>query len=257
MRRADRLFQIVQRLRRRGVTTAAQLAEALEVSPRTIYRDVADLIASGVPFLGEAGVGYALPRGYDLPPLMFTEEEIEALVLGARAVRSWADPALARAADDALGKIENALPERLRHLVPESALFAVGFHVPARTRAGLGELRAAIRDRLKVRLHYADRAGAPSQRIVWPLGLFYWGTSWTLGLVRDARGLSQLPPGSGGLARAPGRTLPGRRWPHRRRPHASLRGGGVRAGEAPEWRRVNAWTAASGATSLGPGRSAC
>jgi predicted DNA-binding transcriptional regulator YafY len=187
MRRADRLFQIVQRLRRRGVTTAAQLAEALEVSPRTIYRDVADLVASGVPVLGEAGVGYALPRGYDLPPLMFTEEEIEALVLGARAVRSWGDPALARAADDALAKIENALPERLRHLVPESALFALGFHVSAQVRAGLGELRAAIRDRLKVRMNYADRGGAPSERTVWPLGLFYWGTRWSLGAWCELR----------------------------------------------------------------------
>ncbi len=187
MRRADRLFQIVQRLRRRGVTTAAQLAEALEVSPRTIYRDIADLVASGVPVLGEAGVGYALPRGYDLPPLMFTEEEIEALVLGARAVRSWGDSALARAADDALAKIENALPERLRHLVPESPLFALGFHVPSRVRAGLGELRAAIRDRLKIRFSYAGSVGAPSSRTVWPLGLFYWGTLWSLGAWCELR----------------------------------------------------------------------
>jgi predicted DNA-binding transcriptional regulator YafY len=187
MRRADRLFQIVQRLRRRGVTTAAQLAEALEVSPRTIYRDVADLVASGVPVLGEAGVGYALPRGYDLPPLMFTEEEIEALVLGARAVRSWGDPALARAADDALAKIENALPERLRHLVPESALFALGFHVSSRVRNGLGELRGAIRDRQKVRMRYADGAGVQSLRTVWPLGLFYWGTRWSLGAWCELR----------------------------------------------------------------------
>jgi predicted DNA-binding transcriptional regulator YafY len=89
---------------------------------------------------------------------MFTEEEIEALVLGARAVRSWGDPALARAADDALAKIENVLPERLRHLVPESALF-----------------------RQKVRMNYADRAGSATQRTVWPLGLFYWGTRWSLG----------------------------------------------------------------------------
>jgi len=144
-------------------------------------------VASGVPILGEAGVGYALPRGYDLPPLMFTEEEIEALVLGARAVRSWGDPSLARAADDALAKIENALPERLRHLVPESALFALGFHVPQQVRAGLGELRAAIRDRLKVRMAYAGGSGERSQRTVWPLGLFYWGTRWSLGAWCELR----------------------------------------------------------------------
>src|SRR5437899_1479879 len=110
MRRADRLFQIVQRLRRRGVTTAAQLAQALEVSERTVYRDVRDLQLSGVPILGEAGVGYALPRGFDLPPLMFTEEELEALVVGARMVQAWGDQKLARAAEDALSKIETVVP---------------------------------------------------------------------------------------------------------------------------------------------------
>ena len=107
MRRADRLFRIVQRLRRRGATTAAQLAEALEVSERTIYRDVRDLVLSGVPIQGEAGVGYALPRDFDLPPLMFSEEEIEALVLGARIVQAWGDKRLARAAEEALSKIES------------------------------------------------------------------------------------------------------------------------------------------------------
>src|SRR5437764_270270 len=91
MRRADRLFRIVQRLRRRGATTARQLAEALEVSERTVYRDIRDLLLSGVPIQGEAGVGYALDRSYELPPLMFDEEETEALVLGARIVRAGAD----------------------------------------------------------------------------------------------------------------------------------------------------------------------
>ena len=110
MRRADRLFRIVQRLRRRGATTARQLAEALEVSERTVYRDISDLLVSGVPIRGEAGVGYALDRSYELPPLMFDEEEIEALVLGARIVRAGADKKLARAAEEALQKIETVLP---------------------------------------------------------------------------------------------------------------------------------------------------
>src|SRR5436309_14660859 len=105
MRRADRLFRIVQRLRRRGATTARQLAEALEVSERTVYRDVRDLLSSGVPIQGEAGVGYALDRSYVLPPLMFNEEEIEALVLGARVVRAWADRKLASAAEEALEEL--------------------------------------------------------------------------------------------------------------------------------------------------------
>src|SRR5258707_10592694 len=128
MRRADRLSQIGQRLRRGGVTTAAQLAEALEVSERTVYRDVRDLQLSGVPILGEAGVGYALPRGFDLPPLMFDDEELEALVLGARMVQAFADKRLARAAEEALGKIETALPPRLRARIAETAFLAPDFH---------------------------------------------------------------------------------------------------------------------------------
>src|SRR3989441_7381935 len=102
MRRADRLFRIVQRLRRRGATTARQLAEALEVSERTVYRHIRDLLVSGVPIRGEARAGYALDRSYELPPLMFGEEEIEALVLGARSGRAWADKKLARPAEERL-----------------------------------------------------------------------------------------------------------------------------------------------------------
>src|SRR5215468_9947586 len=149
MRRADRLFQIIQRLRRRGRVTAAALAEELEVSARTVYRDVRDLVSSGVPIQGEAGVGYALPRGFDLPPLMFTEEEIEALVLGARIVETRADPALARAARDVLAKVEAVLPPRLRDRIAEAALFAPGYRVRA-ADAGLTSLRTAIRERRKV-----------------------------------------------------------------------------------------------------------
>src|SRR5205085_5312646 len=144
MRRADRLFQIVTKLRRRGAVTAAQLAEALVVSERTIYRDVRDLVLSGVPIQGEAGVGYALPRGFDLPPLMFTEEEIEALVLGARMVQAWADKRLARAAEDALAKIEQALPPRLQRSVSEAAFFAPGFHIEQGAANFLEELRSAL-----------------------------------------------------------------------------------------------------------------
>jgi predicted DNA-binding transcriptional regulator YafY len=105
MRRADRLFQIIERLRRRGVVTARALADQLKVSERTIYRDVADLIASQVPIEGAAGIGYSLRKGYDLPPLMFTESELDALVFGARMVRTWSDTELGQAADAALAKI--------------------------------------------------------------------------------------------------------------------------------------------------------
>src|SRR3954470_22191700 len=124
MRRADRLFRIVQRLRRRGVTTARDLAQALEVSERTVYRDVRDLLLSGVPIRGEAGVGYTLDRSFDLPPLMFDAAEIEALVLGARVVTAWADAGLARAAKSALEKVEVAVPPALRDRVRKATLFA-------------------------------------------------------------------------------------------------------------------------------------
>ena len=124
MRRADRLFHLVQELRRRPVTTAAQLARELEVSERTVYRDIRDLVSSGVPIDGEAGVGYVLRRGFDLPPLMFTEAEIEALVLGARVVGSWGDQSLAKAAASAIARVEAALPEKLRQKLERTPLFA-------------------------------------------------------------------------------------------------------------------------------------
>jgi predicted DNA-binding transcriptional regulator YafY len=191
VRRADRLFQIVQRLRRRGVVTARALAEALDVSERTIYRDVQDLQLSGVPILGEAGVGYALPRGFDLPPLMFTEDELEALVLGARVVQAWGGGALAEAAADALAKIESVLPARLRERVPDARLFAPDFHVRAEMTQHLSSLREAIAAQRKIAFKYVDRAEQPSERCVHPLGLFYWGATWSVGawceLRRDFR----------------------------------------------------------------------
>lgn len=180
MRRADRLFRLVQHLRRRKLTTAEKLAEELEVSERTVYRDVADLVSSGVPIRGEAGVGYALERGFDLPPLMFTEDELEALVLGARVVESWADPTLAKAAREVVQKVETVLPERLQERVAQATMFAPGFHVPAESARELGTLRRAIRERRKARLAYVDRAQAATERTIRPLGLFFWGTSWTV-----------------------------------------------------------------------------
>ncbi|MCA9669547.1 MAG: YafY family transcriptional regulator [Myxococcales bacterium] len=187
MRRADRLFQIVQRLRRRGATTAAQLAHWLEVSERTIYRDIQDLVASGVPIRGEAGVGYLLERGFDLPPLMFTESEIEALVLGARLIKSCADAKLARAAEEALLKVEGALPERLRARLSEEKLFAPMSLVSEQVAAHLAEIREAIHSSNKVSFDYIDRHDAPTQRTVHPLGLFYWGRVWSLGAWCELR----------------------------------------------------------------------
>src|SRR5436190_11772630 len=187
MRRADRLFQIVQKLRRRRVTTAAQLGAALGVSERTIYRDIVDLSSSGVPILAEAGVGYALAKGFDLPPLMFTRDEVEALVLGARIVRAWADPALARAAEEALAKVENVLPESVKRRIPDAEVFAPDFHIDPEQRARLQPLREAIGDRRKLRLVYMDGGAQSTERVVRPLGLFFWGARWTLGAWCELR----------------------------------------------------------------------
>ena len=143
MRRADRLFQLVQYLRGRRLTTAAQLAERLEVSIRTIYRDIRDLSLAGVPIEGEAGVGYRLRHDYELPPLSFDAIELEALALGARLAQSWAGPQLARAAELALAKIAQAMPTDKRIAMERSPLFAPRFGEQGHD-AMIDRLRAAI-----------------------------------------------------------------------------------------------------------------
>ncbi len=188
MRRADRLFQIIQYLRTRRITTARWLAEELEVSERTIYRDVQDLSLSGVPIEGEAGVGYALRRGFDLPPLMFTEQELTALTLGARIVKSWADPGLAKAAESVLSKTETVLPESLKGKLDQTRLFAPLTQIPASVATVMGSLRYAIDNRNKVHFDYTRQDGMESSRTVWPLGLFFWGSLWTLGSWCELRG---------------------------------------------------------------------
>ena len=146
MRHADRLFEIIQMLRSRRFMTAAQLAEELEVSEHTIYRDISDLLVTGVPITGEAGVGYTLDRKFDLPPLMFNAEEIEALILGSRIVQSWTDPDLASAAHSALTKIEAALPKPLRANIVESALFAPRMMPDTAVTSSLAVTRRAVND---------------------------------------------------------------------------------------------------------------
>ncbi len=187
MRRADRLFQIIQFLRTRRVTTARRLAEELEVSERTVYRDIRDLMASGVPIDGEAGIGYALRRGFDLPPLMFTEAEITAPTLGARIVESWADPELARAANSVLSKVETILPDALKQRLDQTRLFSPLTRIPPETAACMAQLRDAIDNCYRVRFRYTRADGTTSQRSVWPLGLFFWGTTWTLGAWCELR----------------------------------------------------------------------
>jgi predicted DNA-binding transcriptional regulator YafY len=190
MRRADRLFHIVQLIRGRRLTTAAFLAARLEVSERTVYRDVADLQHQGVPIEGEAGVGYRLGAGFELPPLMFTQDEAKSLVAAVRLAQGWLDPGLAREAENALGKILSVLPATVRAAAESVALYApmVSLSEQARrTLQLLQSLREAVNARRKVSFNYCDLTGHPSQRVVRPLGCFFWGKVWTLAAWCESR----------------------------------------------------------------------
>lgn len=178
MRRADRLFQIIQILRRstRPVTAGA-LAEELEVSKRTVYRDVADLIGQRVPIAGEAGLGYLLASDYDMPPLMLTSDEIEAVTLGAQWVASRSDKVLANAARDVIAKIAAVVPERLRPLIVEPSVGVKPSMAEPEENVDASSLRSAIRKGRKLRLRYRSEAGEETERTVWPVILGYAETS--------------------------------------------------------------------------------
>jgi predicted DNA-binding transcriptional regulator YafY len=181
MRRADRLFLIIHALRgRRTALPARRLAETLSVSLRTVYRDIVDLQLSGVPIEGEAGIGYVLRKGADIPPLMFTAEELEALVVGTRFVRAFAGERLAAGAQAALLKIEAVLPPELRQRAMRSRIFA-----PARQYEGrsgmIDRLHEAIAAHRVLKLDYRDETQRGSLRDVEPLCLAFWGGAWTLG----------------------------------------------------------------------------
>lgn len=187
MRRADRLFQIVQLVRGRRLTTAQYLATRLAVSERTIYRDVADLQLQGVPIEGEAGVGYRMQAGFDLPPLMFSRDEAQALVAALRMARSWLGPKLVRGGEGAVAKIMSVLPPDLRAAVESLPLHAPPFDLDGPTLAHLDVLQEAATRRLKARIHYLDLQGQTSERIVRPLACFYWGKVWTLATWCETR----------------------------------------------------------------------
>lgn len=188
MRRADRLFNLVLLLNRKRAVTARELAAALAVSERTVYRDIADLSLSGVPVEGEAGVGYLMRGHYQLPPLMFDAEELAALSLGGSMVRSWAGDELGHAAKRALLKIEAVLPDSLKRDMDRQPLRAPGFHIPPAMIAPLSRLRRAIAESRKLRFNYVRADGQASTRAVCPLGLFFWGDTWTLGAWCELRG---------------------------------------------------------------------
>jgi predicted DNA-binding transcriptional regulator YafY len=180
MRRADRLFQLVQIVRGRRLSTADFLAQRLEVSVRTVYRDVADLVMQGVPIEGEAGVGYRMHAGFDLPPLMFDTDEAKALVASVRLAQPRLDTELAAAADAALSKIVAVLPAAARAAADSVVLFAPASGLDARTRAHLLMLRQSVEARRKLHLSYRDLKDAASERTVRPLGCFLWESAWTL-----------------------------------------------------------------------------
>ena len=186
MRRTDRLFELIQILRDGRLHTARDMADGLEVSVRTLWRDMATLIASGLPVEGERGVGYILREPVTLPPLTLTTDEVQALTLGLQLVTRGADPSLTRAADSLLGKITAVLPSRLLDgigqdtwVFPGSEALAAARHLPA--------LRRAIRLRERVVIDYIDASGSPTERPVRPLVLEFWGRVWTLATWCETR----------------------------------------------------------------------
>lgn len=175
MRRTERLFQIIQVLRRhRAPVTGQVLAEELEVSLRTLYRDMAELIAQRVPVRGEAGTGYVLEDGYDMPPLMLTADELEAAVLGAQWVAARGDAALARGARDLIAKLTVAVPRELQPVLVDSGLTPVSFKERPKDSFDVALVRQSIRGQTKLALDYADETGNVTRRVVWPFLLAYW-----------------------------------------------------------------------------------
>ncbi|WP_425087263.1 helix-turn-helix transcriptional regulator [Stappia sp.] len=174
MRRADRLLQIIQVLRRaRGPVSGGAIARELEVSLRTVYRDIVSLQASGVPVRGEAGIGYVLEDGYDLPPLMFNAEELEIVMLGLRMAEGRGDAAIVRTARDAVAKIASVLPGGLRDSFLDAPLYAPPPGTLPADRIELVRLREALRSGYKVEILYQVPGRAPERRVIWPIVLAF------------------------------------------------------------------------------------
>lgn len=181
MRKAERLFQILTLIRgRRTAITAKQLSEVLEVSVRTIYRDIEALIHSGVPIDGEAGIGYCLHSSYHMPPLMFTAQESLALLVGNKLVAAWTDPELGKAAQTASHKILSVLPDDLLAQAQNPPYTIPRFNRDIAVREQHAKLRNACESSHKLIMDYVDANGRLSQRCIWPLGLVFWGEKWTL-----------------------------------------------------------------------------
>ncbi|MDF1728181.1 MAG: YafY family protein [Sulfitobacter sp.] len=180
MLRPDRLHQIIDILRSGGLHRAEDLADRLQVTPRTIYRDMDRLKALGLPLEGTRGQGYRITDSLALPPLQLSPDELEALNLGLAIVAQAADPALREAAGQLADKIDAALPLGTVAGAAAWALEETPFADPTRTLAHLPLLRAAVQARQKVRLTYTDPQGRITARTVRPLHVDYWGTLWSL-----------------------------------------------------------------------------
>lgn len=187
MRRADRLFQLMLLLQEGQVRTGKYLAEKLEVSLRTVYRDIGDLVGSGVPIDGEAGVGYLLRDDYRLPPLMFNVDELKALALGAQMVRAWSDHELASTTATAIRKIESVLPDNLKQEIKLQTIKVPGFALSDAVSHKLMLVRHALDAGEKLDVDYTTLSGEVSTRVLRPLILYFWGKTWTLGAWCELR----------------------------------------------------------------------
>lgn len=176
MRRAERLFRLVNELRARGVCRAEDLAAYFEISVRTVYRDIAHLQASGLPIEGEAGVGYLLRPGFNLPPLTFTFEQLDALAIGLSFVEVAGDTSLSLAAREVRAKVQAALPEPDQRKLENAPLFAS--RRKGRATPILKIVRNAIREAKVVRLQYSDANGKVSDRRVRPLAIWSFAEGW-------------------------------------------------------------------------------
>jgi predicted DNA-binding transcriptional regulator YafY len=176
MRRAERLFQIIQILRRskRRPITAGDIAGELETSLRTIYRDISQLLAERVPIRGEAGIGYILEDGFDMPPLMLTADEIEAAMLGAQWVMGRGDAALSRAARDLVAKIGAVVPPHLKPLALDSTLVSPNWKRIETDTVDMAKVRACIHAQTKIAIAYGDEQGRATERVIWPIAVSYW-----------------------------------------------------------------------------------
>lgn len=177
MRRGDRLFEVIEILRRAKSPISAQsIGEELGVTKRTVYRDVAALIGQGVPINGEAGVGYVLEPGFHMPPLMLTPDEIEAVTLGMLWVQTRGEPELALAAEKLITKLEAVAPDKYRTSFLQPAVSVAPVAQPVEV-LGAAAIRLAIRRRQKIALKYSDHSGQQTRRVIWPMLLGYRDTS--------------------------------------------------------------------------------